>query len=465
MRGLQFGISILLARLLVPEQFGLVAMLSVFTGFAQTLVDGGFGSALIQAKQPTEVQRCSIFYFNILISFLLAVALCIAAPWIAGFYHQPKLINILRALSFLPLINGLGLVQNVLLVRQLDVKKQTLILVAGTTVSGTVAVLMAFSGFGVWSLVAQQLTQSLVRAVLLWCSSNWRPVAGFSFQALGEMFRFGWGMLCSSILASAYDNLYPLLIGKFFSAASLGYFNRAQSLQTVASQSLGAIANRVTFPVFSAMQDDLVRFRSGLKKAMTTITFIQFPMMIGLAVVAKPLVLLVLTDKWENSIPYLQILAIAGMMYPLHVLNLNVLTSLGRSDLFFRLEVFKVAIFLATGLLTFRFGVLALLWGQLFCDVAGYFVNSYYTKRLIDYSVWKQLQDVCPCLVAAIVMGLLDSIVSSYLPSGNLFQLCFRVSFGALLYFLICFSMRLPAMGELASVVWRRSANAPDTVA
>jgi teichuronic acid exporter len=305
----------------------------------------------------------------------------------------------------------------------------------------------------VWSLVWYQLAQSVARTGLLWWFSDWRPKWLFSLNTLREMFGFGWGMLCSTILVSVYDSLYPLLIGKFFSAASLGYFNRAQSLQTIASQSLGAIANRVTFPVFSALQNDLVRFRSGIRKAMTTITFVQFPMMVGLAVVARPLILLVFTDKWAPCIPYLQLLAFAGLLYPLHVLNLNVLVALGRSDLFFRLEAFKVAIFLSVGLLTFHWGVLAMIWGQLGCDLVAYFLNSYYTKRLIGYSVWDQLRDLYPSLAAAALMGLLVTLAGSFLPPGNVFQLIFRIAFGALVYFLICRSMGSPAMGELLGII------------
>jgi O-antigen/teichoic acid export membrane protein len=254
-------------------------------------------------------------------------------------------------------------------------------------------------------------------------------------------------------LASVYDNLYPLLIGRFFSAGSLGYFNRAQSLQTIASQSLGSIANRVTFPLFSTLQDDLVRFRAGLRKAMTTIRFLQFPMMIGLAVVARPLILLVFTDKWAPCIPYLQLLSFAGLLYPLHVLNLNVLIALGRSDLFFRLEAFKVSLFLSAGLLTFHWGVLAMIWGQLGCDLLAYFLNSYYTKRLIGYSAWDQLRDLYPSLAASAVMGLLVTLAGSFLPPGNVVQLTFRIAFGALVYFLICRGMRSPALGELVSIV------------
>jgi teichuronic acid exporter len=458
LRALQLGSSIFLARILAPKEFGLVAMLSVFLGFAQALADGGFASALVQAKQPTEAHKCSIFYFNIFGSILLGGILWLAAPPIAAFYHQPLLTPMLRVLVLLPVINGFGLVQNALLVRNLQVKKQTIILAASTGVSGIVAVMMAWRGFGVWSLVFQQVTQSVARAALLWLLNAWRPRRLFSFHALGEMFRFGWGMLCSSIVGSIYDNLYPLLIGKFFSATSVGFFNRAQSLQLIASQSLAAVANRVTFPVFSALQDDAARLRTGLRKAMTTITLFHFPMMVGLAIVARPLILLLFTDKWAPSIPYLQLLALAGLLYPLHVLNLSVLMAVGRSDLFFRLEVFKAVTFLGTGLLTFRWGVMAMIWGQLVCSIVAYFLNSYFTKRLIGYSVWDQIRDLYPCLLASALMGLLASLAGSFLPLGNILQLSFKIVVGAFVYFIICLSMGSPALNELARIVFPKRA-------
>lgn len=460
LRGLQLGISIVLARILAPKEFGLVAMLSVFIALAQALVDGGLASALVQAKQPTEAHKCSVFYFNIGASILLAGMLWVAAPWIASFYRQPLLAPMLRVLGLVPVLNGLGLVQNALLIRNLELKKQTGILAASTGLSGVVAAALAWRGFGVWSLVFLYVTQSVARAGLLWLWNGWRPKRLFSLRALGEMLRFGWGMLCSSIVGSVYDNLYPLLIGRFFSAASVGYFNRAQSLQWIASQSLAVVASRVTFPVFSAMQDQSARLRAGLRKALTTISLLHFPMMIGLAVAAKPLILLVFTDKWAPCIPYLQLLALAGLPYPSHVLNLSLLMALGRSDLFFRLEVLKAAAFLGTGLVTFRWGIMAMIWGQLVCSVLAYFLNTYFTKKLIGYSVWEQLRDLYPCLAASVVMGLVVSLVGSLLPAGNVLQLSFRVVFGALVYWLLCRSFRSAALSEVAGLVFRGGASA-----
>jgi len=463
-RGLQFGLGVVLARLLDPREFGLVAMLSVFLAVAQVLLDGGFAAALIQRKELTELHRCSIFYLNIAAALVLGVLLWLCAPGIATFYHQPLLKPMLRVLVLVPVINGFAVVQNTLLIKRLDFKKQTIILASASAVSGVVAFVLALRGYGVWSLVAQQIVQSVVNTVLLWLLGGWRPQLLFSLGALREMFAFGWGMLCAALLNMANDNLFPVLIGKFFTATDLGFFNRAQSVQSNASQNLGAIANRVTLSVFAGLQDDLPRFRSGLRKAMTGVAFLQFPMMVGLAVAAKPLVMLVFTEEWAPSIPYLQLLCFVGLLYPIHVLNLNVLFALGRSDLFLRLDVVKVVIFFLNALLTFRWGIKAMIWGQMITSVLAYFLNSYYTERLIHYSVWEQARDLCPYLAASALMGLIVMLAGSFLPPGDLGQLAFRTAFGVVVYLVLCRSMRLPALGELAGVAFRRPGSAASPV-
>jgi teichuronic acid exporter len=455
-RGLQFGVGILLARLLNPGEFGLIAMLTVFLAIAQVLLDGGFAAALIQRKEVTELHRCSIFYLNIVAALILATVLWLCAPAIATFYHQSLLQRILRILILIPVINGFVVVQNTLLIKQLDFKKQTIILTSATVVSASVALVLAWHGYGVWSLVVQQLVQNTVNAALLWFLSDWRPSWLFSLHALREMFAFGWGMLCAAVLNTANDNLFPLLIGKCFSAVDLGFFNRAQNLQSNASQGLAAIANPVTLSVFSGLQDDLVRFRSGLRKAMTTMAFLQFPMMVGLAVVAKPLILVLLTSKWSPSIVYLQLLCFVGIFYPIHVLNLTVLFALGRSDLFLRLDVYKVSIMLLTAAMTIHWGIMALILGQIACSIIAYCLNSYYTKKLINYSIWNQLQDLYPYLAASALMGVSVMVIGSLLPFGNLGQLCVRVVSGATIYYLICRGLRLPALTELKSMAVRK---------
>ncbi len=340
-RSAQFVIGIILARLLFPEQFGLIGMLMIFMAVSQAFLDSGFGAALIQKQEITQTDICSVFYFNILVGLAAAGLLSLAAPWIAAFYKQPVLTPLTRALSLTLVINSFGLIQNVLLTKQINFKTQTKVTLIAGVLSGIVGITLAVHGFGVWSLAIQQISSAFVRTACLWFFSSWRPILIFSFTSLRELFGFGSRLLASGVLNQTFDNIYLVVIGRLFSAADLGFFTRAKTLNDVPSQSLSQMVGRVTFPVFSTIQDDRVRLKRGLKKALTTLVLVNFPMMIGLAIVARPLVLVLLTDKWAPSIPYLQLLCVAGLLIPLQSMNLNVLQALGRSDLFLRLEIVK----------------------------------------------------------------------------------------------------------------------------
>lgn len=457
-RGLQLAIGILLARLLGPKEFGLLAMLAIFVAVAQDLVESGLGSALIQRKELTIADECSVFYFNVFAAVCFAGLLCLVAPLIAAFYHQPLLTPLTRVWSVVLVINSFGVVQSALMVRALNFKGQAVISVTSTGVSGVVGLSLAWSGWGVWSLVWQQITYGSVRAVLLWLLNSWRPRWLFSYPSLRAMFGFGSGMVAASLVGSAFENLYSVAIGRFYTPVALGFYNRADTLQSIASRLLSSIANRVTFPVFSQLQHDPARLKRGLQKAMTTLVFAQFPMMIGLAVVARPMVLLLLGEKWEPCIPYLQILCFAGSLYPMNLLNLNVLMARGRSDLFFRLVLIQRALVVVNIATTFHWGILAMVWGQFVIGVISYFVTSYYTRRFAGYSVPEQLRDVFPYLAASAVMGIIVALVNLPLPAGHPAQLSLKVCTGAVVYCAICSGFRLPALGEIMAMIRRRTA-------
>jgi teichuronic acid exporter len=433
-RGLQFAIGIVLARLLSPAEFGLLAMLTIFIAVSQALLDSGFGSALIQRKEPTLSDECSVFYFNLLSGLALAGLLCLAAPWIAVFYNQPQLTSLVRALSVVLVINSFSVVQNALMVRRLDFRSQAMVAVASMSFSGGLAMFMAWRGFGVWSLVVQQITAATIRTLMLWVVNKWRPRMIFSFQSLRELFRFGSSMMASSVVSRVFDNLTSLVIGKVFAPSVLGFYSRAFSLHEIASQSLASVANRVTFPVFSQIQDDPVRLKRALQNGMTMLVFLQFPLLIGLAAVAEPLVLVLLTEKWAPCIPYLQVLCLAGLLYPVHLLNLNILMAMGHSKLFFKLEIIKKIMLAANILITFRWGVLAMVWGMVVVSVAGYFLNACYAKRLIKYSIPEQLRDLLPYFGASAVMGLTVYLVNLPAAAGTAVQLIFKIVLGMAVY-------------------------------
>ncbi len=455
-RSVQFIIGIVLARLLFPEQFGLIGMLTIFIAVARTFIESGFGAALIQRREATASDTCSIFYFNILVGLVAAGLLSLAAPWIAAFYDQPILTPLTRALSLTIVINSFGLIQETLLSRQVNFKILTKTSLIAGVLSGTVGVAMAAGGFGVWSLAAQQVSNSLIRTVCLWVFSPWRPALIFSFDALRQMFGFGSRLLFSGLLDQIFSNIYLLVIGKLFSAADLGFFVRASTLQAQPSQTLSEVVGRVTFPIFSSIQDDPARLKKGLKKALAVLVLVNFPLMIGLAVTARPLVMVLLTEKWAGCVPYLQSLCVLGLLYPLQVINLNILMALGRSDLFLRLEIIKKVLIVINIAVTWRWGISGMIYGMIAMSIISYYLNSYYTGVLIGYHISEQLKDLFSYLIAAVLMGISVYAVGLLPFPGYWSLLLAQVTVGVIIYLGLCWAFRLAAFAEVRHEVWDR---------
>jgi len=455
-RGVQFIIGIVLARLLMPAQFGLIGMLTIFIAVAESFVNSGFGAALIQKRDATQTDICSIFYFNIIVGLVVACLLCLFAPWIAAFYNQPVLTPLTRALSLTIVINSFGLIQNTLLRKRIDFKTQTKVSLIASVPSGIIGVSMAVAGFGVWSLAVQQICSTLFRTLLLWFFNTWRPALIFSLNSLREMFGFGSRLLVSGLLNTIFENIYLLVIGKVFSATDLGFFTRAKTLNDLPSQTLSGMVGRVTFPVFSSIQNEPARLKRGLKKALTALVFVNFPMMIGLAVVARPLVLVLLTEKWAPCIPYLQLLCMVGLLFPLHLINLNVLQAMGRSDLFLRLEIIKKVLIVINIAVTWRWGISAMICGQMATSLLSYYLNSYYNGVLIGYRIREQLLDLSSYLITAIVMGLAVYVVG-HVPLPNLWSLLLvQITAGFIVYVCLCRLFRLPAFLEVWQMGWKK---------
>jgi O-antigen/teichoic acid export membrane protein len=451
-QGIQFFIAIILARLLLPEQFGLIAMLTIFMAVAQSFVLSGFGSALIQKQNANHLDECSMFYFNILVGFFVAGVLFLSAPLIAAFYRIPLLTPLTQVLSLNLIINAFGIVHTTLLTKRIDFKAQMKVSVIAIVLSGSIGVIMAYQGYGVWSLVAQSISSNLFRTALLWVVLPWRPSWIFSWVSLRSMFSFGSKLLFSGLLDTIYNNLYLVVIGKMFSAADLGYYTRAQQTQQLPVDSLSVTVGRVTFPVFSSMQDDKARLKRGTRKALSTLAMLNFPLMIGLAVVAKPMVLVLLTAKWLPCVPYLQLLCVVGMLYPLHSINLNVLLAQGRSDLFFRLELLKKLLVTMAIVLTWRWGIKVMIYGQIATSFIAYYMNSYYTGKLLSYPLLEQLKDFVPILGLASLMGCGVFLVG-YIPSkSNLMLLFSQVSIGVILYVLLCNFLKTSSFLEIRSM-------------
>jgi O-antigen/teichoic acid export membrane protein len=447
-RLVHFVIGIVLARLLLPEQFGLIAMLTIFMAIAQSLLDSGFGSALVQKKDVTETDTSSVFYLNVFISLILAVILCLVSPLIANFYGQSELLPITQAMSVVVIINSFVVVQQAMLTRKMDFKIQAKVSLIAGIASGGFGISMAYNGYGVWSLVVQQITAALFRAIFLWLYNPWRPKLLFSFHALREMFSFGSRMLVSGLLNQIFNNLYYVVIGRLFSPVALGFYFRARTLAEMPSATLSGIVTRVSFPVFSSIQDDDARLKRALRKALGMLIFINAPVMIGLAVVAKSLVLVLLTEKWLPCVPYLQLLCIVGLLLPLHTLNLNILMAKGRSDLFLRLEIIKKVLLVLNIAILWRWGIVPIIGGQMVLSVLAFFLNSYYTGKLLNYNAFAQIKDVAIYCVLALIMGVVVHLVE-YLPVMNAaLLLVVQIMLGMVVYLLMSKFFNPPAFSE-----------------
>ena len=452
-QGIQFVISIILARLLLPEEFGLIAMLTIFMAVAQAFLDSGFGSALIQKQDADQVDESSIFYFNIFVGLAAAGLLCLAAPWIAAFYKTPILVPLTRVLSLNLIINAFGLVQTSLMTKRVDFKTQMKISMIATSLSGSIGTIMAYKGFGVWSLVAFSLSGNFFRTVFLWVFNRWRPAWMFSFASLQSMFGFGSKLLFSGLINTVFQNLYLMVIGKIFSAADLGFYSRANGIQQLPVRNVSSTVSRVTYPVFSSIQDDKPRLKNGLRKAMTSMAMVNFPLMIGLIVVAEPLVQVLLTDKWLPCVPYLRLLCVVGMLYPLQVINLNVLIAQGRSDLLLRLEVLKKILIAAAIFITYRWGIIALIYGQIATILIAYYLNSYYSGKMLDYPITEQIRDILPSLGLACAMGG-GIYMLCYIPIPSQTVLLFlQIISGIAIYILLCHIFRLSSFKEIIELV------------
>jgi O-antigen/teichoic acid export membrane protein len=407
----QFAVTIALARLLSPEQFGLVAMLSVFLFLAQTLIDSGYGSALIQKQAATRVHESSVFYLNLALSAVLYVAFWFLMPFIAAYYRRAELVPLGRALALAFPFSALGLVQICLCAKRLDFRTQTRATMVATIVAGTAAIVLAWRGFGAWSLVAQLIGVPLFRSVVLWITSPWRPIAAFSIPALRELFGYGSRLLVAGLLSQAFDGLLPLVIGRMHGAAQAGLYARAQGTQRLAAGSLTTIVVDVAFPVYAAVQHDRAAMRHGYRQSIIHTSAVIFPLMFGLAAVAHPLFRVLFGEPWLPSVPYFQVLCLSGALYHIHALNLNVLKATGRSDLYLGLAVLKMTAAVAVVLISAPFGVAGLVLGQAAISVLALGANTWYGKRLIDYGMRDQCVDLWRIL--AISLGAAGVVAAS----------------------------------------------------
>ena len=432
-QGVQFLFGIILARLLSPDDYGIIAMPLVFLAIAQCIIDSGFSTALIRKPELTEDDLSTAFYFNIGIGILCYAVLFFSSPLIADFYHTPILSSLLKVTALAVLFNPLCAVQQAILTRKIDFKTQAIVSLSGAVVSGIVGLYMAYNGFGVWSLVFQQVGGYVMRTILLWVLGKWKPKRKWSWESFHYLWGFGSKLLGSALLDTIYNNIYPIVIGKYFSTNDLGNYTRAQQFSTLPSSNVTGVLQRVTFPVLSSIQNEDERLAKNYRKILKLSAFLIFPLMLMLSAIADPLVRVLLTDKWEGCIILLQIICFSMMWYPIHAINLNLLTVKGRSDLFFRLEIFKKVVGVIIMCITIPNGILWMVSGSVVSSMIALVINTYYTGKIIHVGYFKQMRDLLPIFGVSFAMWLVIH-VSFWLSSNIYTQLFIGVIVGVVFY-------------------------------
>lgn len=434
-QGISFFFSILLARMLDPSDFGIIAMITIFFAVAQSFVDSGFSNALVRKTDRIEEDLSTCFYFNIAVGLVAYIVLFFIAPFVATFYNQPILSPIIRITGLGVVLNSLCVVQQALFTIRIDFKSQAKVTLSATIISGIVGVVLAYLGYGVWALVWQGVVMSLVRMGLLWLMSKWRPKTGFSEDSFHYLFGYGSKLLASGLLDTIYNNIYPIVIGKFYTPAQLGNYSRALTFAQLPSSNITSILQRVTFPVLSTIQDDMLRLQTNYRRLLKLSAFIVFPLMMGLAAVAFPVIRIILTPKWEGCSLYLQIICFALMLYPIHAINLNLLQVKGRSDLFLRLEVFKKIVGVCIMCITIPLGITAMCIGMVASSLIALFINTFYTGKLIDIGYLKQMCDLLPIFINSLLMGGVVFITIQFI-MNDVFKLMVGGIIGGLYYLL-----------------------------
>lgn len=403
-QGVQFIVSLVLARILAPEVFGTIALINVFIAILEVFVDSGLGNSLIQKKEADDLDFSTVFYFNMVACCLLYVGLFLAAPSIASFYNLPELTAPIRTIGLILIISGVKNVQQAYVSRTMQFKLFFYATLCGTIGAAVLGIWMAVSGFGIWALIAQSLFNSTVDTIILWCTVKWRPKKMFSWDRLKVLFSFGWKLLASSLLDTGYNRLREMVIGKLYTPANLAFYEKGNAFPAVVVNNINSSINSVLFPAMSSEQDNKERIRNFTRRAIKVSSYIMWPMMMGLSACGETIVTILLTEKWLPCVPFLRIFCITYAFYPVHTANLNAIKAMGRSDIFLKLEILKKGIGLGLLLLTMRHGVMAMAYSLLISSLASQIINSWPNRKLLDYRYREQIRDILPSMLLSAVM-------------------------------------------------------------
>lgn len=431
---IQFIVSIILARLLTPSDYGVIGLITVFIAIAQVFAQSGLGSALVQKKKADETDFSTVFYFSLAFSVVIYGVLFLSAPVIAEFYDEQILTPVVRVLSVTVIIGAANSVQQAYVQKTMQFKRFFWATLGGTFASAIVGIAMAYMGFGVWALVWQQISNQAFNTVMLWLTLKWRPQKKFSFQSMKELFSYGWKLLCSSLIDTGYNNIYSLVIGKFYSSADLGYYNRGKQFPMLVVNNVNTAIDSVLFPVLAEVQDEKQRLKSMTRRAIVTSTFLIFPAMAGLAAIARPLTLILLTEKWLPAVPFIQFCCLTYAFWPIHTANLQAIKAVGRSDIFLKLEIIKKVMGIIILIVTTPFGLYVMMLGNSISAILGSFINAFPNKKLIGYSYGEQVRDMLPSFLLSLAMfGIVLSI--DLLNMNVWLTMVIQISVGITVYF------------------------------
>lgn len=450
-----FIVSIVLARILTPSDYGTIALVTVFTTILQVFIDSGLSTALIQKKDADDLDFSSVFYFNFVICIILYLIMFVSAPFIANFYKDPSLVSIVRVISLTLIISGVKGVQQSYVSRHMLFKRFFFSTLGGTIFSAVLGIIMAYAGFGVWAIVFQQLSNNAIDTLILWITVKWRPIKKFSWSRLKNLLSFGWKMLASSLLDTVYNNLRNMIIGKLYTSADLAFYNQGDKFPKLIVTNINTSIDSVLLPTMSNEQDNHVRVKDMTRRAIKISTYIMAPLMIGLAFCAKPIVQIVLTDKWLPCVPYLQIFCISYLFWPIHTANLNAIKAMGRSDLFLKLEVIKKFIGMILLLITMNISVMAMAYSLLISGLISQVINSWPNRYLLKYSYIDQIKDILPNIVMALIMGVFVYFIN-YLNLSVLVSLMVQIILGGIIYLVLSIFTKNDSFTYLINILKNR---------
>lgn len=455
-QGITFVVSIILARLLSPSEFGLIGMISVLVSIGTVLMEGGLGQSLIRTENPTDEDYTTVFYFNLAGSFIIYLIAFFISDFIAEFYRQPLLESVIKCYCLIFITNAFSSVQFTKLSKQMDFKKELTVVIPSLVVSSIVGITMAYLGYGIWSLIISALTQSVLASVQLWIRSDWKPTWNFNREKFKYHFNYGYKLTLSGVLDAIFVNSYAIIIGKYFAPSQVGFYNRADALKQLPVSNISAILNKVTFPLFAQIHNDNVRLKDVYKRIMQMVLFVVAPTLLLMSALAEPLFRMLFTEKWLPAVPYFQILCWNGILYPIHAYNLNILKIKGRTDLFFKLEIIKKLMIVVIILVTIKFGIQGLLYGSILSSVLAFFINTHYAGQFLNYTSINQLVDLLPTVFLATIIGIivyiLDFSLKVYLPYDML-RLIFGAFIGASMYLLTAYMFQMSSLKELIKII------------